>query len=127
MTELIPDDDKNVFESESPDIHAKKCLGYAVVSIIITGLGFGILGIDILLAYWTGGYSTSLWSTWVIATVIYLIALAFSYLSRKNSKAAREEETQNNMEKVGRILYIASFILIIIFLVINIGYLFLPA
>ncbi|MFW9947775.1 MAG: hypothetical protein ACFFDX_13205, partial [Candidatus Odinarchaeota archaeon] len=95
--------------------HSRKCLGFAITSLAIAGIGFyvaffvymfsrmGILDPKMIMIRRIIG--------WTVIASIFLVGLLFGSSSRTHSKHAKKLEPVNTVEKVGSALGIVGVII----------------
>ncbi len=93
--------------------HSKKCLGYAITSIAIAGVGLYLAFLIFILSrFWI--YNPNITRRiicWTIIASVHLVGLSFGSSSRTHSKHAKNLEPVNTVEKVGNALGIVGVII----------------
>ena len=93
--------------------HSKKCLGYAITSIAIAGVGLYLAFLIFILSrFWIYAPNITrriIW--WTIIASVHLVGLSFGSSSRTHSKHAKNLEPVNTVEKVGNALGIVGVII----------------
>ena len=108
-----------VYESKpinvgGPGPHSKKTLAFAIVSLVLGGIGFAIGGVyfmRILNPYSYYYYYPFGPISVIIAGILNVTGLIFGILSRTNCSKARKIEPVNTLEKVGSVFGIFGIIL----------------
>ena len=93
--------------------HSKKCLGFAITSIAIAGVGLYLTFLIFILSrFWIYAPNISrriFW--WTVIGSVHLVGLSFGSSSRTHSKHAKNLEPVNTVEKVGNALGIVGVII----------------
>ncbi len=93
--------------------HSRKCLGYAITSIAIAGVGLYLAFLLFILSrLWIYAPNITrriVW--WTIIASVHLVGLSFGSSSRTHSKHAKNLEPVNTVEKVGNALGIVGVII----------------
>jgi len=100
----------NVYE---PGPHSKKTLAFAIVSLVLGGVGFAFGGIYFMriLNPYSYYYSYSLlYMGLIVGGILNVTGLIFGILSRTNCSKARKVEPVNTLEKVGSVFGIFGII-----------------
>ena len=108
-----------VYESKpinvgGPGPHSKKTLAFAIVSLVLGGIGFAIGGIYFMRMlnpyYYYYSYMYLGPISVIIAGILNVTGLIFGILSRTNCSKARKTEPVNTLEKVGSVFGIFGII-----------------
>ncbi|MCK4382754.1 MAG: hypothetical protein KAW66_05615 [Candidatus Lokiarchaeota archaeon] len=108
-----------VYESKpinvgGPGPHSKKTLAFAIVSLVLGGVGFAFGGIYFMRMlnpyYYYYSYMYLGPISVIIAGILNVTGLIFGILSRTNCSKARKTEPVNTLEKVGSVFGIFGII-----------------
>ena len=110
-----------VYESKpinvgGPGPHSKKTLAFAIVSLVLGGIGFAFGGIVFMRMlspfyyYYSLVYSFGFMGL-IIGGILNVTGLIFGILSRTNCSKARKTEPVNTLEKVGSVFGIFGIII----------------
>lgn len=94
-----------------PGFHSKKCLGFALTSLIM-GIVTGVIGLFVILRFGIVGS--------IILLAIHIIGLKFGNSAKEHSKKAAELELPNPTEKVGSVFSVFGIVINAILLVLAI-------
>ena len=108
-----------VYESKpinvgGPGPHSKKTLAFAIVSLVLGGIGFAIGGMYFMRMlnpyYYYYPYMLLGPISVIVAGILNVTGLIFGILSRTNCSKARKTEPVNTLEKVGSVFGIFGII-----------------
>ncbi len=109
-----------VYESKpinvgGPGPHSKKTLAFAIVSLVLGGIGFAFGGIYFMrmlspFYYYYSPYFSLGFMGLIIGGILNVTGLIFGILSRTNCSKARKTEPVNTLEKVGSVFGIFGII-----------------
>jgi len=99
-----------------PGPHSKKTLAFAIVSLVLAGIGFALGGTVFIRMmnpyyYYYSYYFPSAFIVLIVGVVFNVTGLIFGILSRTNCSKARKVEPANGLEKVGSIFAIFGIII----------------
>ena len=98
-----------------PGPHSKKTLAFAIVSLVLAGIGFalgGTMSIRMMNPYYYYSYNyVFAFIALMVGVVFNVTGLIFGILSRTNCSKARKVEPANGLEKVGSIFAIFGIII----------------
>ncbi len=109
-----------VYESKpinvgGPGPHSKKTLAFAIVSLVLGGIGFAIGGMYFMRMlnpyYYYYPYMLLGPISVIVAGILNVTGLIFGILSRTNCSKARKTEPVNTLEKVGSVFGIFGIII----------------
>ena len=109
---------------------SKKCLGLAIPSDILFGIGFmfGFMSIILAIALYRNNitdpvYYAAIVAWWIFALIMHALGVIFAIVSFYFGKQARESEPKNYHEKIGTIFSIIGIATNATFMSIVIGFL----
>jgi len=98
-----------------PGPHSKKTLAFAIVSLVLGGVGFALGGTYFMRLFSPFYYYSPFYSfgpvALIIGGILNVTGLIFGILSRTNCSKARKFEPVNTLEKVGSVFAIFGIII----------------
>jgi len=109
-----------VYESKTvnvggPGPHSKKTLAFAIVSLVLGGVGFALVGTYLMRLFNPYPYYLNYYPfgplALIVGGILNVTGLIFGILSRTNCSKARKTEPVNTLEKVGSVFGIFGIII----------------
>ena len=112
----VPVYESKTIKAGGPGPHSKKTLAFAIVSLILGGVGFAFGGIFFMrmlnpYSYYYSPYYSFGFIGLIVGGILNVTGLIFGILSRTNCSKARKFEPVNTLEKVGSVFAIFGIII----------------